>query len=60
MAGYKWDGGKQMEQLKQIKTCELVKELILRDGVSAQIVEPYEMYDLPTVEGAAVILVIID
>jgi len=49
-----------MEKLKQFKTYELLDELKLREGVETHVVEPYDIYNLPTVEGAAIILTIID
>ena len=49
-----------MEQLKQFKTCELVKELELREGVKTQIVEPYDVYTASEIEGPAIILTVID
>lgn len=45
--------------LKDVKTCELVKELSERDGVTKTIAEPYEDKTI-TVNGPAVVLVVED
>lgn len=48
-----------MEQLKQFTTCDLVRELELREGVETHVIEPYEMFT-PKIEGAAVVFVVVD
>lgn len=45
--------------LKQVATCDLVKELETRLGVESVRVEPYEDYAV-TVNGPAVVLYVID
>lgn len=45
--------------LKKIKTCELVKELRNREGVTIEYAEPHQEKEL-SVSGPAIILVIID
>lgn len=45
--------------LKDVKTCELVKELARREGVTKTIAEPYEDKTI-TVNGPAVVLVVVD
>lgn len=46
-------------ELKDVKTCELVKELAEREGVTKTTAEPYEDKTI-TVNGPAVVLVVID
>lgn len=46
-------------ELKEISTCELVKELKTREGVEATTVEPYEDYECK-VNGPAIVLTVID
>lgn len=45
--------------LKDVKTCELVKELAEREGITKTIAEPYEDKTI-TVNGPAVVLVVED
>ena len=45
--------------LKDVKTCELVKELARREGVTKTIAVPYEDKTI-TVNGPAVVLVVED
>lgn len=45
--------------MKDIATCDLVKELIKREGVKRIEAEPYEKKEI-LVEGPAVVLVVID
>ena len=45
--------------ISKFKTCELVEELLKREGVEENWVEPYEKKDI-TVDGPAIVLVIID
>ena len=45
--------------LKTIPTCELVRELSLREGVKKQTVEPHQDMDV-SVNGPAVVLIVID
>lgn len=44
---------------KNIKTCDLVKELQKREGVKTIIAEPYQDVDVK-VNGPAIVLVVID
>lgn len=46
-------------KIEDIKTCELVEELIEREGVETIIAEPYEEKTI-TVCGPAIILKVID
>lgn len=46
-------------ELKNTKTCDLVKELEKREGVKEIIAEPYQDIDIK-VNGPAIVLVIID
>lgn len=49
--------------LKEVKTCDLVKELSKREGVEAIIIEPYQKVVLktePDETGPMIILKIID
>lgn len=45
--------------LKEVKTVDLVRELVLREGVEQIIVDPYEPYNLTT-EGPCIILIVTD
>ena len=45
--------------LKSVKTCDLVLELQLREGVDTTIAEPHEDVTIP-VSGPAIVLVITD
>lgn len=45
--------------MKDIATCDLVKELIKREGVKRIESEPYEKKEI-LVEGPAIVLVVID
>lgn len=45
--------------LKNVKTCELVAELKLREGVECTTAEPYEDVSV-TVNGPAIVLVVTD
>ncbi len=49
----------QDNRLREFKTCELVDELKLREGVKLHIAEPYTKLSLP-VYGPAVVLVVTD
>lgn len=51
--------GKEMENLSNVKTCELVEELKQREGVETILAEPYESQKV-LVEGPAVVLVVTD
>ena len=48
-----------MEELKQVSTAELVKELKKRKGVETIIAEPYQDKEIK-VNGPAIVLVVID
>lgn len=45
--------------LKEIATCDLVKELSDREGVEVRTAEPYQKM-MVKIEGPAVVLVVID
>ena len=45
--------------LEDYKTCELVKELEKREGVTAHWAEPYEDKEL-NIKGPALVLIVID
>lgn len=46
--------------LKGVPTVDLISELRNRDGVSAHVVDMDEEYEPPTVEGAAIVLIVYD
>ena len=46
-------------ELHEIPTCELVKELIVRDGVTARELAPYETY-MMSGEGPTILMIIED
>ena len=48
-----------VENLRNVKTCELVEELKKREGVEAHRAEPYEDFGLK-INGPALALVVID
>lgn len=48
-----------MKELKNISTCDLVKELQSREGVETTIADPYQNVEVK-VNGPAIVLVIID
>ncbi len=48
-----------MQNLKSVKTCDLVSELKTREGVEVTIAEPYQDKTV-TVNGPAIILTVID
>lgn len=48
-----------MDELKEIPTCDLVKELQNREGVETTIAEPYQNVEVK-VNGPAIVLVVTD
>ena len=46
-------------ELTNAKTCDLVRELMKRDGVEATIAEPHKDVEIP-VSGPAIVLVVTD
>lgn len=50
---------KNVNNLKEIKTCELVEELKTREGVEVHLAEPYEDLEVK-VNGPAIVFVVID
>ena len=48
-----------MNEIKKYKTCELVKEIKEREGVTCQCAEPYQNKEI-TVNGPAIVLIITD
>ena len=50
---------RNMEQLKQFKTCDLVREIESRKCVKTHVIEPCEMLALE-IKGAAITLVVVD
>lgn len=47
-------------ELSGYSTCDLCRELECREGITKYFVEPYENFNLPTVNGPAIIYVNID
>lgn len=46
-------------ELSKVPTCELVKELITREGVQTEYAEPHEAKEI-LVGGPAIVLIVID
>lgn len=47
------------EKLSEFKTCELIDELKIREGVEMRVAEPYKDLEV-SIHGPAVILVVTD
>ena len=50
----------KMTDLSKVSTADLIYELSKRKGIEQIIVEPYQEYELPIVEGPAIIYVVTD
>lgn len=53
-------GVKEMNSIKDFKTCELVEELKQREGVEYDELQPYVEKDLGVISGPAIVLTVID
>lgn len=59
LAALEWRKRENMNEIKKYKTCELVKEIKEREGVTCQCAEPYQNKEI-TVNGPAIVLIITD